>query len=49
MFRGRVTPLTICAGPVPEEIGNMSALQNLWLQGNQFSGDLRQEEDEEVP
>lgn len=29
------------AGSVPKEIGNISALQHLWLQENQLSGELR--------
>ena len=28
----------MCAGPIPTEIGRLTAMQNLWLEENQLSG-----------
>ena len=31
--------VTCCAGSIPSELGKLSALQSLWLAGNQLSGE----------
>ena len=38
--RGRFVFAVVLAGPIPPELGNLAALQQLDLGGNQLSGEL---------